>query len=123
MKKVFKLGKAVFIVEGWSDADQVKSALSDYDVDIIVTNGTKINNRLKDQIDNHLEQGNRPYILSDPDDAGLQLCKMIQHVYPEIERIEPNPDKCKYLRGKGKYKFGIEYCSYRYLNELLLTYL
>lgn len=117
------MGKPVFIVEGWSDAEQIAKAFSDHEVNTIVTNGTKINNRLKSQINTHIEEGNTPYILSDPDPAGDILSDMIRYFYPSIERIEANPDKCRYMRGKGKYKFGIEYASYRYLKDLLEEYL
>jgi 5S rRNA maturation endonuclease (ribonuclease M5) len=117
------MGKPVFIVEGWSDAEQISKAFPDHEVNIIVTNGTKINNRLKSQINNHIEEGNTPYVLSDPDSAGDILSNMIRYFYPSIERIEANPDKCRYMRGKGKYKFGIEYASYRYLKDLLEEYL
>lgn len=115
--------KTVFIVEGWSDADQIEKALHEYDFGIVVTNGTKINNRLKEQINSHLEEGSSLYILSDPDLAGEQLSNMITHFYPDFERIEVNPNKCRYMRGGGKFKYGIEYCSYRYLVEVLSPYL
>lgn len=119
--------KTVFIVEGWSDHDQVMGALAGYNAETIVTNGTKINNRLKTQIDSHLWAGDDIYILSDPDPAGEQLCNMLQQAYPMISRIEVDPDQCKYMKGRKtfndrRYKYGIEYASYRYLRELLLPY-
>jgi ribonuclease M5 len=108
---------AVFIVEGWSDDKQIQGALGK--ALTIVTNGTKMNNRIKDAIVQAMDSGLQPYTLSDPDPAGDQLATMISRAFPEIPRIEIDPEKAKYYRGSGRYKYGVEYCSHEYIRELL----
>jgi ribonuclease M5 len=112
----------VFIIEGWSDHDKLQNALGE-GIFTIVTNGTKINNRIRETIETSIELGLTPYILSDPDIAGEHLAQMINKEYPYISRILVNPEKAKYYKGKGKYKYGIEYCSHNYLRELLGGYI
>jgi ribonuclease M5 len=108
---------AIFIVEGWSDDKQLQSALGT--ALTIVTNGTKMNNRIRDAITEAIESGLQPYTLSDPDPAGDQLAMMISKAFPEIPRIKIDPEKAKYYRGGGRYKYGVEYCSYEYIRQLL----
>lgn len=108
--------RTVVIVEGWSDHDRVKGAVPE--VETIVTNGTRMNNRLREQISKHILSGDYVFILTDPDTAGDQLADMIQNEYPFIPRIRVDPDKAKCYTGK-KNKYGIEYCSNQYLRELL----
>lgn len=113
------MSKVVLIVEGHKDAYQVEGALGDR-VETLVTEGTRVNNKLKDYILFYIEKGYEPYILSDPDPAGDWLSDTLRE-YFELERIVLNPEKCKYFTGK-KYRYGVEYCSYQYLRELLLPY-
>lgn len=117
--------KTVFIVEGHKDAYQVKGALGSETVECIVTHGTKVNNRIKNEIDNHIANGNPVYILSDPDIAGDHLADMIQSWYPDVPRIDASFDECKYCKDirRTKYKAGIEYASYKYLRKLLGVYI
>lgn len=111
--------KTVFMVEGTKDADQIHKAFEgNQDVKTLITEGTKVNNRIKSEIENYRRQGYNIFILSDPDDAGEQLAHMIQYWYPDIPRIEPDLKQCAYFTGK-KIKGGIEYASYKYLRKLL----
>jgi 5S rRNA maturation endonuclease (ribonuclease M5) len=111
--------KAVLIVEGLKDEDQIRKAFEgDEDVICLITEGTKMNNRIQAEIENYLREGIGVYILSDPDEGGEHLCQMIQYWYPEIPRLEADPKECAYFTGK-KYKAGIEYASYGYLKELI----
>lgn len=111
--------KTVFMVEGTKDADQIHKAFEgNTDVKTLITEGTKVNNRIKAEIENYQRQGYGIYILSDPDEAGKQLAQMIQYWYPEIPRVEVETKECAYFTGK-KLKAGIEYASYRYLRKLL----
>ena len=115
--------KAVFIVEGLKDEDQIHKAFEDSDeVVCIVTEGTKVNNRIRLEIESYLRKNIGVYILSDPDEAGNQLADMIQSWYPIIPRIEVDIEECGYFTGKRK-KAGIEYSSYEYLKELLSPYI
>lgn len=118
--------KPAFIVEGHSDAKQVTGALrGSGDFKIIVTSGTKFNNAIISRIEDIILDGYTPYILSDPDEAGDHLAIMVNHHFPEIERINADFDECKYCKDlkKMKMKAGIEYASYKYLRKLLYPYL
>lgn len=121
------MSKPAFIVEGHSDARQVIGALADYGkpFKVIVTDGTKMNNANILKIEQALADGYTPYILSDPDTAGSQLEGMIHNYFPDIERINADVEHCKYCKDirKLKFKTGIEYSSYKYLRELLGSYL
>jgi 5S rRNA maturation endonuclease (ribonuclease M5) len=111
--------KAVVIVEGLKDKDQILNAFDgDPDVITLVTEGTKMNNRIRAEIEDYFRQGIKAYILSDPDEAGQHLAEMIQYWYPEIPRLEVDFKECAYFTGK-KFKAGIEYASYDYLKELI----
>jgi ribonuclease M5 len=113
----------VFIVEGTKDVDQIRRAFpNNDDVKFIVTEGTKVNNRIRLEIESYLRKSIDVYILSDPDEAGQHLSDMIQSWYPIIDRIDVDPMECAYFTGK-KYKAGIEYASYGYLKELLSPYI
>jgi 5S rRNA maturation endonuclease (ribonuclease M5) len=119
--------KPAFIVEGHSDARQIIGALGDCDkpYKVIVTDGTKMNNRNIINIGMAIDDGYTPYILSDPDIAGDQLCDMIHNFFPDVERIDADYEQCKYCKDirKKKFKAGIEYSSYKYLRKLLYPYL
>lgn len=111
--------KTVLIVEGLKDEDQIRKAFGDDpNVMCLITEGTKMNNRIQAEIENYLRQGVSAYILSDPDEAGEHLANMIQYWYPEIPRLEVEFKECAYFTGK-KFKAGIEYASYEYLKELI----
>lgn len=111
---------SVFIVEGWSDDEQLRKVFPE--IKTIVTNGTKFNNRIRDIINTHLENGEEIYVLSDPDAAGEQLYSMIKLNYPTIPRIPVDPEQASYIRGVKK-KYGVEHCSYGYLRRLLYEYI
>lgn len=111
--------KAVVIVEGLKDREQIQKAFdNDDDVICLITEGTKMNNRIQAEIEDYLRQGVGVYILSDPDEAGQHLAQMIQYWYPQIPRLEVDPKECAYFTGK-KFKAGIEYSSYDYLKEII----
>lgn len=115
--------KAVFLVEGVNDADQIQRAFDGIvKIHTIVTEGTKVNNRVKNEINDYVEKGYTPYILSDPDDAGTALANMVQFNFPQIERIELDLKQCAYFTGK-KFKAGVEHASYKYLRKTLGKYL
>lgn len=118
-KGIFIDMKAVLIVEGVHDADQIHKAFEGNDnVKTLVTEGTKVNNRIIAEIEDYIRKGYQPYILSDPDIAGFHLAEMVQEFYPDIPRLEVDPKECAYFTGK-KYKAGVEYASYDYLKELI----
>lgn len=115
--------RAVLIVEGTNDAYQIMKAFNgDEKIKTLVTEGTKVNNRILTEIENYKKNGYSLYILSDPDEAGDHLAEMIQSWHPDIERIYVDIKDCGYFTGK-KFKGGIEYASHKYLVELIAPYI
>jgi len=114
--------KACLMVEGTKDKDQISSAFNGFEgadrVKCLVTEGTKVNNRIMAEVENYIREGYDIYILSDPDEAGDHLVEMIQHWYPHIPRLEVDYKQCAYFTGK-KFKAGIEYASHNYLRKLI----
>jgi ribonuclease M5 len=105
------------IIEGWSDHNAIRRVYSPKDVQTIVTNGTKMNNRISEQIQEALDMGLPTFILSDPDKAGDDLASMVKSNF-NISRLTVDPDKAKQER-MFRTKYGIEYCTDEYLKELL----
>lgn len=110
----------VFIIEGWSDEQVLRLAYPF--IETIVTNGTRMNNRIRADINNHMRIGYTPYVLSDPDQAGDQLFDMIRKEYPVIERIAIDPEMAK-KKMSTRWKYGIEYCNPNYLKVILRPYM
>lgn len=106
--------KCVFIVEGWKDSDQLKKAYPD--IETIVTNGTRLNTRIRQCIQEYKDKGYRLYILSDPDEAGDQLARMIRGEY-RIPRILVNPEQARVRLVGYTYKYGVEYMSIKAIKE------
>jgi len=111
---------AVFIIEGWGDDEQLRKVFPE--IKTIVTNGTKVNNKIRDIIDTHLKNGEEILVLSDPDPAGDQLYSMLTTHYPHLPRVSVDPEQASYIRGVKK-KYGVEHCSYGYLRRLLQDYI
>jgi ribonuclease M5 len=105
------------IIEGWSDHNAIRRVYSPKDVQTIVTNGTKMNNRISEQIQEALDMGLPTFILSDPDKAGDDLASMVKSNF-NISRLTVDPAKAKQER-MFRTKYGIEYCTDEYLKELL----
>ena len=114
--------KVVLMVEGNKDEDQINGAFRDFgymeQIKCLITEGTKVNNRIRAEIEDYQREGYNVYILSDPDEAGDNLARMIQRWYPDIPRLDVELDECAYYTGK-KFKAGIEYSSHDYLRELI----
>ena len=111
--------KVAIIVEGLKDASQIHKAFEgNDDVVTLITEGTKMNRKIRQSIDFYINEQIPIYIMSDPDEAGDQLAHMIQSVFPMIPRLEVDDRQCAYFTGK-KFKAGIEYASYAYLKEII----
>lgn len=109
-----------FVVEGWSDHDKIKQAYPQDYVGTVVLNGTKFNNSVRSQIEAAMEKGS-VYMLSDPDESGDQIAKVICTYYG-IKRIDVDPKRARFLRMERGWKYGVEYCGLVYLRELLGGY-
>lgn len=111
--------RVVLIVEGINDEKQISRAFgNDSRIKTLVTEGTKVDSKIIDEINEYINKGFEPYVLSDPDTAGENLSNMIQHHFPSIERINVDINECGYYTGK-KLKAGIEYSSYDYLKTII----
>lgn len=107
----------VLIVEGLSDKHKILSVFPESDIEFIVTGGTKFNNRVKTKIEEHMSDKNHLFLLTDPDEAGDQIAKMIQKEYM-IPRILVDPSEASYYTSKGN-KYGVEHCSKKYIENLI----
>lgn len=112
--------KAILIVEGLKDADQISKAFDgNENILTLVTGGTKFNNRTKAELEDCMKDNEcSVYILSDPDTGGDHLAEMVWKVYPDIPRLEVDTKECSYYTGK-RFKMGVEYSSYSYLRKLI----
>lgn len=109
----------LLIVEGLKDERQIRKALNGInEVNVLVTEGTKVNTEMIDEIYRYMDEGCTPYVLSDPDAGGLKLYEMVHSHFPDIKRIEVDINECGYCTGK-KMKAGIEYSSYDYIKKIV----
>lgn len=104
------------IIEGANDERKILEVSRDYY--LVLTNGTKFSNREIYKIEEALGICSEVYILTDPDPSGDWIAQHIQESFPEIKRIEVDPDKAKVKKWRGD-KFGIEYMSHQSLRDIL----
>jgi ribonuclease M5 len=109
-----------FIVEGHNDEATVRRVAPD--AYFVVTNGTRMNNRVRMDVNQALKVCDEVLILSDPDEAGDVLTQMLLRDYPTLKRVVLDKEKCKAYR-RFKLKIGVEHCSDEYLNAVLASFL
>lgn len=105
------------IVEGKSDKSKICMVLKE-DVHFVILNGINFRDEQIQQIEEALKICEKVFILTDPDEAGDRVARVILDRFPQLERIFVDPNKAKVLKKRG-YKYGVEYCSNRYLKSLL----
>ncbi|WP_456363408.1 toprim domain-containing protein [Priestia aryabhattai] len=108
-----------FIVEGKSDVKKLKMVLK-RNVHFVVLNGINFREEQINQISKAIDNCENVYVLTDPDEAGDKVANLITKVFPKLERLEVDPNEAKVLKKRG-YKYGVEYCSNKYLKELFST--
>lgn len=106
-----------FIVEGKSDVKKIQMAIKQ-NVHFVILNGINFRQQEREHISNALKLCDKVFVLTDPDEAGDQVANRILHVFSEIQRIYIDPEEARVLKKRG-YKYGVEYCSNRYLQEVL----
>lgn len=104
------------IVEGKSDVKKIKMVLKE-DVHFVVLNGINFREEQINQINNAIDTCDNVYVLTDPDEAGDKVARLIIKNFPELERLKVDPNEAKVLKKRG-YKYGVEYCSNKYLRTL-----
>ncbi|MGN5651136.1 toprim domain-containing protein [Bacillus sp. Brlt_9] len=107
-----------FIVEGRNDVKKLKMVLKEKTY-FVVLNGINYKQEQITDIEFALNTCEKVYILTDPDDAGDKIAKVISSSFPSLERIIIDPDEAKVLKKRG-YKYGVEYCSNKYLIDTFL---
>lgn len=109
-----------FIVEGFHDEDKLRQLLPQ--AHIVVTNGTRLNNRVRMDIEAALASCDKLFLLTDPDEAGDILAKMILNEYPKLQQIPLDAKMCKCFRN-NRWKTGLEHCEIPYLESVLSMYI
>jgi len=105
-----------FIVEGFNDELKIKQLIPN--THVVVTRGTRLNNRVRMDINLALKQCHSVYLLTDPDEAGDLLANMVLREYPNLKRIYLDPEQCKCYRN-NRLKIGVEHATDSYLFYVL----
>ncbi|WP_445678053.1 toprim domain-containing protein [Psychrobacillus sp. FSL K6-1464] len=105
-----------FIVEGFHDEDNLKLLLPT--AYVVVTNGTRLNNRVRMDIDGAISSCEKVFLLTDPDEAGELLAGMIKKEYPCLLQIHLDSKMCMCYRN-NRWKTGVEHCELPYLESVL----
>ena len=109
------------IVEGKNDVKKIREVFSE-GIDFILLDGVNFSNAKSNEIQLLLDDNRTIFILTDPDKAGDSVANLIQRKFPTIERISVLPEEARILKAKG-YKYGVEYCSRKYIYSLLFKHL
>ncbi|MFE8701046.1 toprim domain-containing protein [Cytobacillus sp. FJAT-54145] len=112
--------KVGFVVEGFNDETLVKQLFPDSVV--VVAKGTRVNNRVKQEIQSALDVCDQVFLLTDPDPAGDWLANKVQETFPHLTRIPIAPQKASCYR-HHKWKIGVEHCDPSYLLSQISLYL
>lgn len=97
-----------FIVEGFNDESKLRQLIPNSR--IVVTKGTRFNNRVRMDINLVLIECSRVYLITDPDKSGDLLAKTILNEFPMLIRINLDPEQCKCYRN-SRLKIGLEHCD------------
>lgn len=108
-----------FVVEGVNDEKRLKELMPG--ASYVVTNGTRMNNRVKMDLNKALAECDEVFLLTDPDEAGELLAQMVLRQYPFLKRVLLERSKCLTYRN-DKLKVGVEHCDTDYLTTVLSEY-
>lgn len=109
-----------YIVEGFNDELKIMQTMPD--AYVVVTQGTRMNNRVRMDIRKAIEQCDVVCILTDPDEAGDLLAEMIRREFPTLQRIRLDRDKCLGYK-PNRIKVGVEHCDDEYLKDVLSAHI
>jgi ribonuclease M5 len=109
-----------FVVEGFNDENKLLEVLPN--AHVVVTKGTRLDNRVRIDINNALNKCNDVFLITDPDEAGNILANMLLNEFPVLKRIFLDADECKCYRNR-RFKIGLEHCTHEYLYSVLKAYL
>lgn len=108
------------IVEGKSDVEKLNMVLKP-SIQYIILNGINFKEEQVQKIKEVLASGHKVYIMTDPDEAGNRVAQYICQFFPDLGRIDIDPNRAKILQRKWKhknYKYGVEFCSNSYLRSV-----
>lgn len=108
--------KVGFVVEGFNDEYKVKEVIPN--ALCVVTKGTRMNGRVKMDMNEALNLCDEVFLLTDPDEAGETLAEMVLKLYPNLTRIKLDRKQCLCYRNH-KVKVGVEHCENDYLKNVL----
>lgn len=108
--------KIGFIVEGFNDEDKLLTVLPS--AHVVVTKGTRLNNRVRMDINNALSKCSKVYLLTDPDESGNLIANKLILEFPMLTRIFLDAKECKCYRN-NRLKIGMEHCTHSYLASVL----
>lgn len=100
------------VVEGFNDEYTLRKVLPH--AHFVVTKGTRLNNRVRMDINSALKDCRHVYLMTDPDEAGEFLATMLLAEFPMLTRIHLDPEECKCYRNR-RLKIGVEHASLYYL--------
>lgn len=109
-----------FVVEGFNDEAKLLQVVPN--AHIVVTKGTRLNNRVRMDINSALKNCHTVYLLPDPDEAGNLLANMLLAEFPMLKRIFLDVEQCKCYRN-NRLKIGVEHASVEYLYGVFKNYL
>lgn len=109
-----------FIVEGFNDEAKLREVVPN--AHFVVTKGTRMNGRVKMDLESALGVCDEVFLLTDPDEAGDILASMINKLHPTLKRVTLDRNKCLCYRGR-KLKVGVEHCDRDYLRGVLESYI
>ena len=109
-----------FIVEGFNDEYKLRSCFPD--AYVVVTQGDRLDNAVRNKIKTALIECSMVILLTDPDEAGNNYAKKLSVEFPTLQRLELDPAKCKCVRNR-KLKIGVEHASREYLVRVINSFL
>lgn len=109
---MLKLG---FVVEGTNDAYLLERLYPN--VMVVTTRGTRFDNRVRNLIDEMLNEVDLAFLLFDPDEPGINFGKLILEEYL-LPQIHLDPVKCMCYRNH-KWKCGVEHANEDYLKKII----
>lgn len=109
-----------FVVEGFNDEKKVKKVFPG--AVCVVTKGTRMNGRVKMDVEQALKECDKLFLLTDPDEAGDTLATMVLRQFPFLQRVMLDREQCLCYRNH-KLKVGVEHCETDYLKDVLSRYL
>lgn len=103
----------IIVVEGTGDASLISSFI---DSEIVVTNGFELDTQTIDYL--KIQETNKKiYILTDPDDAGLQIRNKLHHYLHNFIDVNVSKDKCNKHN-----KHGVAECEIEEIKRALSPY-